>query len=68
MPNDTHFEDPSYLAAKYVVWQAGKYAEDSALDFLGVGVQMKDPGDIEYIWHVQCIDQNETPTVISEKV
>lgn len=49
---DTRFSDPSYLAAKYVVWQAAQYAGDNPLDFLSVGVCMKDPGDIEYTYFV----------------
>lgn len=59
------FNDPSYLAAKFVVWQAGKYArrlnprtfkEEPAppLAFLGVGVQTEDPGDIAYRYRVDC--------------
>lgn len=28
VPNDTRFDDPSYLAAKYVVWLARKFAYD----------------------------------------
>jgi hypothetical protein len=53
---DTRFSDPSYLAAKFVVWQAGEFARDDSrpLDFLSVGVVMQDPGDIEYRYHVTC--------------
>lgn len=63
---DTRFSDPTYLAAKFVVWQAGKMAEIGAryrfeggndvrpLDFLSVGVQITDPGDIEYVYTVEC--------------
>ncbi len=74
---DTRFDDPSYLAAKYVVWQAdqNRQMEDkyhaslqkagdprfeqqhestSMLDFLGVGIVLEDPGDIEYRYFVDC--------------
>jgi len=69
-PGDTRFHDPSYLAAKFVVWQArennrysfthqsprtaGVAAPEGSLAFLGVGVVMQDPGDIEYRYHVRC--------------
>src|SRR5437773_9399045 len=61
---DTRFDDASYLAAKFVVWQAGQYAyhfnakyerePSQPLDFLGVAPVMGDPGDIEFRYHVQC--------------
>ena len=63
---DTRFGDPTDLAAKFVVWQAGQMAELAAkdryptpgevkpLDFLSVGVQITDPGDIEYVYTVEC--------------
>lgn len=53
--SDTRFGDPSYLAAKYVVWQAGVYAADVApLDFIGVGVTTEDAGDGAYVYTVEC--------------
>lgn len=66
---DTRFTDPTYLAAKFVVWQAGELArkyeadpksgkyrwkKNKRLDFLGVGVVMADPGDIEWVYTVDC--------------
>lgn len=67
---DTRFDDPTYLAAKYVVWQAIQYAGgykmigneftkvpasmDNYLDFLSVGVMLENPGDIEYEYFVNC--------------
>jgi len=38
--SDQRLDDPSYLAAKYVVWAAQGYQRgiDSRLDFLGVGI------------------------------
>ena len=62
--DDSRFNSPAYLSAKYVVFLGemfatkyigGKYepAEDR-LDFLGVGVLMEDPGDIEYRYVVEC--------------
>lgn len=62
---DTRFHDPSYLAAKFVVWQAELNAatrasyyppkcEKNNLDFLGVGIIMNNPGDIEYEYFIRC--------------
>lgn len=60
---DTRFGDPSYLAAKYVVFLAREFSVDyaftgggkwaktakaSRLDFLSVGILSEDPFDIEY--------------------
>lgn len=53
--SDTRFDDPSYLAAKFVVWQAGQYARGGKpLDFLSVGVSTADAGDGEYVYTVAC--------------
>ncbi|MCP4899766.1 MAG: hypothetical protein GY906_22600 [bacterium] len=65
---DSRLGDPTYLAAKYVVfladqfnwdWQyegdkAKKVRPESRLDFLSVGVMMADPGDEEYRYEVDC--------------
>ena len=67
---DTRFSDPCYLAAKFVVWQAARYARTNPLDFFsGVGIVMEDPGDIEYRYHVRCdgVDR-KTPKIVIEKV
>ena len=66
--DDSRFGDASYLAAKYVVWLAGKFNEGpSKLEFLGVGVLMTDPGDIEFRHTVDCqvvgFAQSKRPTV-----
>jgi hypothetical protein len=47
LPDPRH-GDPSYLAAKYVVYLASLFAKDDILDFLSVGVMREDPTDIEY--------------------
>lgn len=64
---DTRFHDPSYLAAKFVVWQAHEYADDleKPLAFLGVGILMVNPGDIEYEYFINCNkrDKNSLPVV-----
>jgi hypothetical protein len=65
--SDTRFSDPSYLAAKFVVWQAGRSAKLEAYDwrtstqgevkplaFLGVGIMSQDAEDAEYIYTVIC--------------
>lgn len=61
---DTRFDDASYLAAKLVVYVAhanavhylgnGKHERAAPLDFLGCGVLMQDPSDIEYRYVVDC--------------
>lgn len=81
---DTRFDDPNYLAAKYIVWQANKNRssyfrvakhfgdaqEPKMLDFLSVGVCQKDPGDIEYTYFVDCSkrDENRRPVVTFKEV
>ena len=76
--SDTRFNDPSYLAAKWVVFDAeahcqnsrdfpGVYGIDSEhtggnLCFLGVGVICRDPGGIEYRYIVRC-HANGRPTI-----
>ena len=73
---DTRFNDPSYLAAKYVVWQAhenarvynqeaDKYIPSAMLDFSSVGVCTQDPGDIACRYHVWC--KSEGPDVTWEQ-
>ena len=71
---DTRFNDPSYLAAKLVVWLAdrfahhydwedgGKFVKNEPLDFLSVGVCLEDPFDIEYRYEIHC-ENAERPVV-----
>ena len=57
-PGDTRFGDPGYLAAKFVVWQAG---ENSAADrsplgplaFTGVGIAIEDL-DVSHVYRILC--------------
>lgn len=73
---DRRFNDPSYLAAKWVVWDADQHAytyetpdytpkKTPMLAFLGVGIVLSDPGDIEYRYHVRC---DGLPTITHESV
>lgn len=56
---DTRFNDPEYLAAKFVVWQALRYATpDAPLDFLGLGVAYSRHGDLSYEYRVVCSGVN----------
>lgn len=57
---DNRFDDSSYLAAKFVVWQARQYTGDNShfLDFLSIGILAEDPGDIEYRYVVVCTGEN----------
>jgi hypothetical protein len=81
--SDTRFDDPSYLAAKYVVFLAGQFAhtygklpngeygytKSEPLDFLSVGVLMSDPSDIEYRYRVDCSKRvDDRPRVIVQEV
>ena len=77
---DTWFDDPSYLAAKFVVWQASLYAQKlddkfqyvpaEMLDFTGVGICQENPGDIDYEYFVDCghMDAKGRPTVTHKTV
>lgn len=67
---DTRFDDPSYLAARYVVYLAKSFAGENPLDFRSIGVVDKDPGDIQYRYVVNCGIMNEAgqPTVTAYEV
>ena len=54
--NDNRFSDPSYLAAKFIVWYSMQQPStaNSPLDFLGIGPVIQDAGDAEYIYKVDC--------------
>lgn len=91
---DTRFGDPTYLAAKFMVWaimapmfkqEADKaagvkppygrdypttYIGDRYLDFLGYGIMLSDPGDLEYVYNVDCqnMDENGYPQVTVRSV
>lgn len=71
-PDDNRFTDPSFLAAKYIVWQAAEYARESdkPMDFSGVAPVLSIPRDVEWIHTVRCSDDRSTercsrPTVTS---
>jgi len=61
---DPRFGDPSYLAAKLVVYLANAFRSPQAplLEFISVGVVMEDPEDIEYMYTVDC-GEGEWPVV-----
>lgn len=61
----TRFDDASYFAAKFVVWQAGQNARGGSLAFGSLGIVSQDAGDGEYIYTVDCgkLDHNGFPTV-----
>jgi hypothetical protein len=69
-PNDRRFNDPSYLAAKYVVFLAhgDKKTVENPLDFLSVGVvrNEKDCGP-ECIAYVDCSNGDNRPTISFDK-
>ncbi len=53
-PNDTRFNDPEYLAAKWVVYKAGGYSRGTPLSFTSVGICSADHGDIAFRYVVRC--------------
>lgn len=79
--NDNCFTDPSYLAAKFIVWQATRYARDPGgyegapkggpMYFSGVAPCIVAPPDIAYLHTVRCpadvTDKAERPTVTSRE-
>ena len=74
---DSRLDDPSYLAAKYVVFLADMFNDrydsktgnrirnESKLDFISVGIMPEDPSDIAYRYVVDCgkIGKNGLPEV-----
>lgn len=60
--DDTRFDDPSMLAARFVVYLAGTYTDDSSkpLDFLSVRLEASgvDVGQ-EYSYRVLCDSWNK---------
>ena len=66
---DTRFDDPYYLAAKFVVWQAKQYASEDKhyLDFLSIGIMLQDACDINYRYRVICSNK-DMPEIIIEEV
>ncbi len=61
---DTRFSDPSYLAAKFVVWQMALNGSAKApLASLGCGVVMEAPGDVAYVYAVECGTREAVPVV-----
>ena len=52
----TRFDDPSYLAAKFIVYQADIYRSKnkSKLDFGSLGIMKKNAPDAAYIYKVNC--------------
>lgn len=63
---DRRYDDPGYLAAKFVVYLAGKTvsSKDKPLDFLSVGCY-KTPSDVDAscVAFLHCRDQGSRPTV-----
>jgi len=51
---DSRFNDPNYLAARYVVWLANQFSETSPIDFLGVGICITQPYGIQYQYFIDC--------------
>lgn len=78
---DTRLNCAEYLAAKFLVWQAKQFAreylgmnpetkvpeykENHYLEFLSVAPCVRDHGDIEYIYEVDCdlLDASGFPAV-----
>lgn len=80
-PGDTRFTDPEYLAARYVAFLGDKFSVTGAMDmgvwheeklppysFISVGVCMRDPGDIEYRYLINCGLSYDPSGQITEEV
>lgn len=70
---DTRYNDPCYLAAKFVVYYTQLYAEQrkperATLKFIGMGVlgnSLNDlPGDLEYVYYLDCSNFQKRPNVL----
>jgi hypothetical protein len=66
--DDTRFNDPEFLAAKFVVWvtqtigrkyASSNFGKDGPLNFLSHGVSLREHGDIEYCYFVDCSRKDE---------
>jgi hypothetical protein len=66
---DSRLDDPSYLAAKYVVWLANQFNENpnNPLDFLGVGVCLKNPLYLDYTYEINCSSSPPSVTYFTAK-
>jgi hypothetical protein len=62
--NDSRFDHPTYLAAKFVVWQASQNCRtpDKPLNFISLGIVNNDAEDGQYTYTVHCDDYGR-PTV-----
>lgn len=59
---DTRFSDPSYLAAKFVVWQAERFSRSGRpLNFLSLGIVNEDAKDGEWVYTVHCHNKWNEP-------
>ena len=66
---DLRYDDPVYLAAKFVIYLVKYEGGHDNLNFLGVGISMKEHGDIEYLYHIDCsdFDENHRPIITYNK-
>lgn len=58
---DNRFNDPTYLAGRYIVFLADKFREKGAAlcDFRSVGPVLADPDDISYRYKIDCSAHEE---------
>ena len=68
-PRYTRFNDPRYLAAKFVVWQAARFASNpkKPLDFISIGIMIEEVFDISYRYLVGC-NTEDNPSITVERV
>jgi len=62
---DNRFNDPSYLAARWIVYDSVFKRDTNDLGFTGVGIVNEDPGDIEYRYEVICENRNKPEVTIN---
>ena len=66
---DRRFNDPTYLAAKFVVWQADQYTDDKSkpLDFLSVGVVTPESLAGDYYYYLDCDTRNRPEIIVGSR-
>lgn len=69
-PRDTRFDDPSYLAARFLAWAIREEDENPLDSMTGYGILSGSlPGDLSYRYFVDCkVASGEKPVVIAREV
>lgn len=62
---DNRYDDPCYLAARFVVWQAAQWSRGGPLNFLSLGItpSADSHGDLAWVYRVDCDRGDARPKV-----